>query len=140
MISFQTDEITLFNKDSNGDGACERDVTRSRATGLSRGAVRCLVADDVALDDRERLRVDVVRADDERVDDERVDDERCPLDVRCEEELRDEPEERDGFPCDRVPRRDSLLMVPQLQLSSNDQIHQVDLQLLQQHRHQLCLP
>lgn len=135
MISFHTEEITLFANDSNGDGACAREVTRSRATGLSRGIARCLVAVDVAPDDCERLRVEEVRADDERVDDER-----CPLDERCDEELRDEPEEREGFPCDRVPLRDSLLMVLQLPLSSNDQIHQVDSPLQQQRRHQLCPP
>lgn len=108
----------------------------SRPDERSRGAVRCLVADDDARDvDWEPGRVDVVRDDDEREDDAR-----CPVVERCDEELRDELVERDGLPCDRVPRRDSWLMVLQLLLSSIVRIHRVDFLLQQQRRHQLCQP
>ena len=108
----------------------------SRPDERSRGVVRCLVADDDARDEvGDPERVDVVREDDERVDDAR-----CPVVERCDEELRDELEERDGLPCDRVPRRDSWLMVLQLLLSSIVRIHRVDFQLQQQRRRQLCPP
>ena len=75
-----------------------------------------------------------------RDDDERVDDARGRVVECCDAELRDELEERDELPCDRVPRRDSWLMVLQLLLSSIVRTRRVDFLLQQQHRRQLCPP
>lgn len=102
----------LFTIDSNGDGACglERGATRSRGADLSRVNER----DDVCV----RVRVDVEP--DEGLE-------------RLVEVF-----DREGVPCERVPRRDSLLMVHQQQLALAFQTHQVEIPGLQQHLHPLC--
>jgi hypothetical protein len=72
------------------------------------------------------------------LDDRDDDEDRCDDERWLEDEVRDEPDERVEFPWDRVPRRDSLLMVLQLQRSSIFRIRQVDSLLPKRRRHQLC--